>query len=67
MKAVAKHFDKLIMNLHSYMKNKFMMFEDADDAILSKKPLTGFKCGSCERTLKNVKTIGPGGIDLEYT
>mmetsp|Transcript_47609 Transcript_47609/g.34875 ORF Transcript_47609/g.34875 Transcript_47609/m.34875 type:complete len:261 (+) Transcript_47609:1863-2645(+) len=57
VKVVARHFEKMIKNLHAYIKNKFLMLEEADDAILSKKPLTGFKCASCERTLKNASAL----------
>mmetsp|Transcript_24214 Transcript_24214/g.23792 ORF Transcript_24214/g.23792 Transcript_24214/m.23792 type:complete len:108 (+) Transcript_24214:2021-2344(+) len=53
----------MIKNLHAYIKNRFMMLEESDDAILSKKPLTGLKCGSCERTLRNVFSSGRGSIN----
>jgi hypothetical protein len=60
LKAVAKHFEKLIKNLHSYIKNKFSLVEDTDDAMLSKKPLTGFKCASCEKHLRNLSSFNNG-------
>ena len=49
VRAVQKQSEKGLKNLHSYMKNKFIMLEEQDDAMLSKKPLAGIKCGSCER------------------
>lgn len=49
LKTVVKHFDKLIKNLHVYIKNKFSMVEENDDAILTKKPLGGYSCASCEK------------------
>jgi len=30
------------------------MVEENDDAILSKKPLGGFSCASCEKGIKNL-------------
>ena len=49
LKTVVKHFDKLIKNLHVYIKNKFSMVEENDDAILTKKSLGGYSCASCEK------------------
>jgi hypothetical protein len=37
LKILAQHFDKIIKNLHSFIKNKFSLVEDNDDAMLSKK------------------------------
>lgn len=54
LQTVVKHFDKLIKNLHAYIKNKFSMAEDNDDAMLSKRPLGGFSCGSCEKQIRNL-------------
>lgn len=46
--------DKQIKNLHAYVKNKFQMVEENDDAILSKRPLMGgFSCASCEKKITN--------------
>ncbi len=36
------------------MKSKFSIVEDNDDAMLSKRPLGGFSCASCEKGLKNI-------------
>ena len=63
LKTVVKHFDKLIKNLYVYIKNKFSMVEEADDAILTKKPLGGFSCFSCDKQIRNLSlhshTLGP--------
>ncbi len=37
LKNAVKYFEKLIKNLHQYVKNKFLMAEENDDAMLSKK------------------------------
>eukprot|EP00347_Sterkiella_histriomuscorum_P013450 403364665 len=60
LQAVVKHFDKLIKNLHTYIKNKFSMVEENDDAILSKKPLGGFSCVSCDKQIKNLSLLANG-------
>lgn len=61
---MVKHFDKLIKNLHTYIKNKFSMVEDNDDAILSKKPLGGFSCVSCDKQIKNMSHLGSNTGDF---
>jgi len=53
-KQVTNYFEKMIKNLHAYMKSRFSMAEENDDAMLTKKPLGGFSCASCEKHLKNV-------------
>lgn len=57
LRVALKHFEKLIKNLHSYIKNKFTLAEETDDAMLTKKPLLSAKCASCERGLKNISGI----------
>lgn len=57
LKIAMKYFEKLITNLHAYIKNKFTLTEDTDDAMLTKKPLLQAKCASCERNLKNLSGI----------
>ena len=57
VKSVVKHFDKMIKNLHQYVKNKFSMAEETDDAMLSKKPLGGYSCASCEKSLRNISGL----------
>jgi len=57
LKVVVKHFDKMIKNLHAYIKTKFSMAEDTDDAMLSKKPYLNAKCASCEKNLKNISGL----------
>lgn len=57
LRVIMKHFDKLIKNLHSYIRNKFTMVEENDDAMLSKKPLTSMKCASCDKNLKNMTAL----------
>jgi hypothetical protein len=37
LKTVVKHFDKVFKNLHSYIKTKFSMAEDTDDAMFTTK------------------------------
>lgn len=55
--------DKQIKNLHAYVKNKFQMVEENDDAILSKRPLMGgFSCASCEKKITN----GTGVANPEF-
>ena len=54
LKQTIKHFEKMVKNLHQYMKAKFSALEDEDDVMLSKRPLQGFACASCEKGVKKM-------------
>ena len=55
----------MIKNLHQYVKNKFSIAEEADEAMLSKKPLGGYSCASCEKQIRNL-SLQPNSSREDY-
>lgn len=54
LKVIMKHFDKLIKDLYQYIRNKFSLVDDNEEAMLSKKPVYNQKCASCDKTLRHL-------------
>ena len=42
-------------NLYTLIQTRVPTMPDGDNAILSKKPLGGWSCGSCEKNLTNIQ------------
>jgi len=47
------------------VKNKFSVVEESDEAMLSKKPLGGYSCASCEKQIRNL-SLQPNSSKDEY-
>lgn len=52
-KKALKNIEKQLKNLYDLVMSK-LRNDDEDDAMLSKKPLGGFSCASCEKNLINL-------------
>ncbi len=56
LKKVEKNFDKQIENLFALIQARMSSVSEGDNALLSKKPLGGWSCASCEKHLTNIQT-----------
>lgn len=54
MKKLKQQMDKQIENLFALIQARMAAHTEGDNAILSKKPLGGWSCASCEKHLTNL-------------
>ena len=62
MKKALRSFELQMKKLAVAMQNQKSVSPQREDAILAKKPLQGWSCGSCEKTLINL-----GGDPADFT